>query len=381
MKRHLLILTIALAVCLTACGQPPVENSEAQNVSAEITPDLRTDIAQMLLVGFRGTSVEKSQHIARDIKTFHIGGVILFDYDAITGKYGRNITSKEQVTQLCSQLQALNPKETLLISIDQEGGRVCRLKQKYGFPELPSAQWMGSHPDDSVRVVIDRMAETMHQCGINLDFAPCVDVNVNPQCPVIGKLDRSFSEQPDRVTECANIWLDVLQKNHVAGCLKHFPGHGSAKGDTHLGLVDVTPTWKDIELEPYRQLFAQNPVPMVMVAHVLLKSIDEQYPMSLSENCITALLRNELGYQGVVITDDLAMGAIAGQYGMEKALQLAILAGADILCLSNNGNGTYDPDLVPNTIDMVEKMVRDGLIPEERIHESAARIRQLKGLL
>ena len=371
MKRTILSLLLPLMLCLSACGQ----SSPAPSASPD--PDqLRRDIGEMLLVGFRGTLVDENHHIVRDIQQYHVGSVILFEYDSPSGKRHRNVASPQQLKSLCTYLQGLTP-ERLLISVDQEGGMVTRLKVRDGFPTTLSPLASAKAGNTAVRDNASVVAEMLHTAGINLNFAPCVDVNVNPACPVIGKMERSFSENPDRVTECADIWIGEQRRQGVLSCLKHFPGHGSAHGDTHAGLVDVTDSWQSIELLPYRDLIARGEVDMVMVAHVINRRLDT-LPASLSPKVIRELLRDSLGFQGVVITDDLAMGAIAKQYGLEETLRLAILAGSDLLCLSNNGSAPYDPDLVPKAVEAIERMVADGRLSAEDIHASAERIRKLK---
>jgi len=231
---------------------------------------------------------------------------------------------------------------------------------------------------DTVRHYARLTASMLRQAGVNMDFAPVADVNVNPSCPVIGALERSFSADTQVVAKCCEIWLQELGNKKVAGCMKHFPGHGSATGDTHEGLVDVSKTWKEYELAPYRELIASGKVPMVMVAHVINNKIDSKWPASLSCKTVTDLLRKQLGFDGVVVTDDLAMGAIEKQYDYKTVIYQAIKAGNDMLCLSNNGNGKYNPDIVPQTVEIIVKLVKDGRLTAEQIHTSAERIRKLK---
>ena len=337
---------------------------------------MREDIGQLILVGFRGTTVDKGSHIVRDIRDYHIGGVILFEYDAPTGKHHRNVESPRQLRTLCHNLQGYS-SEPLWISIDQEGGRVVRLKSSDGFPPLGSPKQTAADGYDSVESAARTASLMLSEAGVNLNFAPCADVDVNPECPIIGRLERSFSSDADVVARCCRIWLDTEARHGVMGCLKHFPGHGSASGDTHSGLVDVTDSWEERELEPYRQLFAQGKVPMVMIAHVINRNIDSLYPASLSRKCVTGLLREQLGFDGLVITDDMAMGAIVKQYGFDEAVALALQAGVDILCLGNNGV-SYDADIVPKTVDIIMRLVKEGKVSAERIHASAERVRTAK---
>lgn len=370
MKKILPILLSAFI--LIACNAQP-------SVQQKLDPEeqLSHDIGEMLLVGFRGQKVSDCPHIQRDIQQYHVGSVILFEYDTPSKTRHRNIVSPKQLRKLCTQLQKLTP-EMLLIGIDQEGGLVCRMRAVDGFPYIASPQATSEKGLDSVRHYAALTAQMLYQAGVNFNFAPTADVNVNPRCPVIGKLERSFSSDTNIVTDCCRIWLKALERQHIAGCLKHFPGHGSATGDTHAGLVDVSKTWHPYELAPYRQLLSEGHVPAIMVAHVINNRIDQQWPASLSQKTITGLLRKQLGFEGVVVTDDLAMGAIIHQYDYPTVVEQAILAGADLLCISNNGTNGYDSELVPTTVEIIRNLVKDGKISASQIHTSAERVRNLK---
>lgn len=374
-KPSFLAIIGLMLISLTSCGR-------AQNTPTSNDDALRHDIAKMLLVGFRGTELSDTNHIVRDIRDYGIGGVILFEYDAPSKSRPRNISSIEQLRNLCHQLQSLSPHH-LLIGIDQEGGRVTRLKANYGFPYFASHQSSASAGDDSVRYYARLTATTLADLGINLDFAPCVDVDINPSCPIIGKLERSFSSNANRVAHCASIWVDELQQHGVTACLKHFPGHGSSSGDTHLGVADVTDSWHQSELLPYSSLISRSSDPnststvrMIMTTHVFNARFDSIWPATLSHATLTGLLRDSLHFDGIIITDDMAMGAMTSRYSEEEMIQRAIEAGADMLCLSNNG-ATYDPDIVPRTIEMILQMVKDGRLTANRIHASATRITRL----
>lgn len=373
-------LLIFVSLCFYACGQTPATTPTADStLTAKVDePDaqLRQDIGEMLLVGFRGTTINNNSHIVRDIQQYHVGSVILFEYDAPTGTRHRNIKSPQQIKQLCDNLQEYGNHQ-LLIGIDQEGGNVARLRVKDGFPATATAEASAQAGDQRVRENALVVAQELYDAGINLNFAPCVDVNVNPNCPVIGKMGRSFSNDADKVAHFASIWLEVQHSKGVVSCLKHFPGHGSASGDTHAGLVDVSKTWTETELTPYRKLIKDGNVEMIMVAHVINRQWGDNLPASLSPMVVKERLRNEMGFQGVIVTDDLAMGAITKQYGFEEALRLAIAAGCDLLCLSNNGNA-YDPDLVPRAVEAIIQYVHNGELSAEDIHASAERIRNLK---
>lgn len=371
--RKIAFLAMLITMTMSNACHPKTDTAAKAVCAAATERSLDADIGEMLMVGFRGIAVDSTDHIWRDLTHFRVGSVILFDYDAATGRRGRNITGVQQVQSLCRQLRHIRPD--LLIGIDQEGGKVSRLHQRYGFPAVASPKLSAAEGDDSVRSCARITARLLHDAGIDLNFAPVADVNVNPDCPVIGKLERSFSASPERVTDCCRIWIEEQDKKGVASCMKHFPGHGSATGDTHKGLVDVSKTWQKKELQPYRELV--KTVPMVMTAHVINRQLDpDGLPASLSPR-ITAYLRDTLGFQGVIVTDDMAMGAIVNEYSFETALRMAIEAGADLLCLSNNG-GTYNSELVPQTVRTIKRMVADGTVSAERIHASAERVRALK---
>lgn len=339
--------------------------------------DLDTRIAQMLVVGFEGAELTEENHIVRDIRDLHIGGVILFDFDQPALEYRRNIESPAQLKRLTGQLRALD--STLIISIDQEGGLVSRLKVRYGFPASVSAARLGRLNDpEATRRAAATMAKTLREAGINVNFAPCVDLNLNPRNPVVGAVERSFSADPKVVTEHAGIFLEELAKEGIAGCIKHFPGHGSSTKDTHLSSADVTKTWRPEELEPYKALAGRTP--MVMTSHIFNSNLDPEYPATMSHKILTGILREEIGFRGVIITDDLAMGAMVDNYSFEQILVSAVNAGADMLCLSNNGT-TYDPGIVPRAIAIISAAVEDGRIPRSRINESYRRIKRLKNSL
>lgn len=378
--RYITSLIVCVALLFGACAQGQQAGEATVLDSVELLPaedqQLLKDIAQMLVVGFRGTEVSDTCHIVRDIRHYGIGGVILFEYDAPSGSRPRNITSPDQLRRLCADLQSLGHGK-LLISIDQEGGMVNRLKERYGFPSFASAQQTALGGDDSVRRYARTTAEVLNSLGINLNYAPCVDVNVNPYCPVIGKIERSFSADPRVVARCAEIWIDEQRAKGVISCLKHFPGHGSSKKDTHAGLADVSTTWMPLELEPYKLLIASGKVDMIMTTHVFNAKLDDTYPATLSKATLTSLLRDSLHYDGVIVTDDLAMGAMVKEYPYNVILEKAINAGADMLCLSNNGK-EYNADIVPQTLVAVYRLVKEGKIPRDRIADAARRVQRLK---
>jgi beta-N-acetylhexosaminidase len=342
-----------------------------------MSANLEVKIGQMLLVGFRGFAVDAASPIVRDIRERHLGGVILFDYDTITKESIRNIQSPEQVARLVTTLRKQEASLPLFISIDQEGGKVNRLKERFGFPPSVSAQHLGTcNQPELTQKYADMTASTLAGLGINLNFAPSVDLNVNPQNPVIGRCERSFSPHPDIVCTHAAEWIACHQAYNVLCALKHFPGHGSSSSDSHLGFVDVTETWSSDELLPYERLIGSGGCDMVMTAHIFNARLDSTFPATLSRKILTGILRKELRYDGVIITDDMQMKAISAHYGFERAIQLAIEAGVDILTFGNNLS--YDEDITAQAVAVIKNFVATGVISETRIEQSYQRIARLK---
>jgi beta-N-acetylhexosaminidase len=382
----ILTAAVMLAVCiLCACVAPAPRDAwfEGGGGKGGIDPDmvLQRKIAQMLLVGFRGTELSKDSSIYRDVAQLGIGGVLFFDYDIPSKSRPRNILSREQLTRLSADLQNAAPVK-LFISIDQEGGRVNRLRGEYGFPASLSAKEMGlaGASTEKTKKQAEETAALLAGMGINLNFAPCVDLEINPQNPVISAYWRSFSPDPDTVIRHARAWIDAHSRYGVLSSLKHFPGHGSSLGDTHSGWVDITAQWQEKELIPYRALAtAKNAEStlMVMTRHVFNAKLDPINPATLSKTVLTGILRNEIGFKGIIVSDDLDMESIRVNYQFAEALEKTINAGVDLLCLSNNGS-RYDPDLAQNALTAVYKLVKEGKIQPKRIEESWKRIMALK---
>jgi beta-N-acetylhexosaminidase len=353
-------------------------------------PSLRDKIGQMLIIGFQGKTVTKESPIAHSIEKNNIGGVILFDFNQQSQGFDKNIESPQQVTLLNKQLQQVTkeanqsyerPNLPLLISVDYEGGRVNRLHPRYGFPFIPSAREVGEGALEDADTQALLMANTLKDSGFNLDFFPDLDVNINPDNPIIGRLDRSFSSQPDKVTQFAQLYSQHFSDHQVQCAYKHFPGHGSSLSDSHLGFVDITDTWSSEELIPFRQsLTRPGHCSLVMVAHVVNQKLDVTgLPATLSQSIISGLLRHDLHFDGVVITDDMQMKAIANYYGLSTALTLSINAGADMLIFGNQlVDKMQDPE---ELVDIIEAKVNSGEIPSERINEAYQHIVTMKQTL
>jgi beta-N-acetylhexosaminidase len=341
-------------------------------------------LAQMILVGFRGTTVRADAPIVADISERGVGSIVLFDYDVALQSPVRNVESPEQVAKLTADLQLLAQDQAaqtpLLIAADQEGGQVARLDETHGFPPTLSAQELGARNDPTFTYAqAEAIAKALAVAGINHNLAPVVDLNSNPSNPIIGTFGRSFSADPGVVTAQARAFIAAHHAHRVTTTLKHFPGHGSSEADSHLGLVDVSATWQRNELDPYRTLVQEGIVDSIMTAHVFNSQLDPTYPATLSKATITGIVREELGYDGVVITDDMNMQAITSQYGFEQAAVLAVQAGADLLAYGNNL--IYDPDVAQRAIEALVVAVEHGKLTEERIQQSYRRVLALKGKL
>lgn len=333
-------------------------------------------IGQMLMIGFRGLAIHEASPIAHAIHQYHLGGVLLFDYDSCTQRFDRNIQSAAQLHRLVHSLQSA-AAIPLLIAIDQEGGAVCRLKERYGFPPTVSAQELGSrNQPDLTRSHGLRTAVTLEELGINLNLAPVVDLNRNPESPAIGKVGRSFSAFPDIVTAHARAWIAAHHERQILCALKHFPGHGSASHDSHHGFVDVSETWAQEELLPYSSLIRSGHCDLIMTAHVFHAGRDPEHPATLSFPTITGLLRQQLGYDGVVISDDMQMKAITSRYSLQEAVYLAISAGVDILVFGNNLE--YDEEIALRVTASIKDLVKGGRLSPERLAQSYQRIMRLK---
>jgi len=340
-------------------------------------------IGQMLMVGFRGARPADIGPTLRDIDERGLGGVVLFDVDVPTGTRPRNVESPGQLAELTAALQEASRRGPagvpFIISVDQEGGMVARLGERDGFPPTESAAMLGLGEPAATREAGRRIAETLLGAGINVNLAPVVDLNHNPANPIIGALGRSFGADPDVVIGHARAFIAGHHQLGIRCTLKHFPGHGSATADTHLGVVDVTDEWAEVELEPFAAIAAAGEADAVLTAHVFNAELDPDLPATLSSRIVSGILRDRLGYGGVVISDDLQMGAIREAFGYEEAVALAIEAGIDVLTIANQQ--VFEEGIVGRTVEIIGDHIASGRIDEARIDESWSRIRALKDVL
>ncbi len=331
-------------------------------------------IGQMILIGV--PKAELDTLVLEEVRTGKVGALIFFE---------KNIPNRPNafasVKKMTWTYQNAAPIP-LFICIDQEGGKVNRLKEKYGFTRSITAASIGKYGSmDSVRFYAEATAATLAGLGINVNFAPTVDLAINKENTVIVKPERSYSSNADSVVLLAREVIKEHRKFGIVTALKHFPGHGSSKEDTHFGVADVTNTWSERELEPFKKLIKEGYADGVMTSHIVNKKLDASgLPGTLSKAILDGILRKKLGYNGVVFSDDMQMHAISKNYGLEETVRLAINAGVDIMCFSNNIQGS-DVRTVDIVHAMIRQMVTKGEITPKRIDESYRRIIQLKGKL
>ncbi|MGI5402814.1 glycoside hydrolase family 3 protein [Streptomyces sp. CA-135486] len=288
------------------------------------------------------------------------------------GLFGRNIVSAGQLAALTAQLRA--ERDDVLVAIDEESGDVTRLEVRTGS-SFPGNYALGTVDDTELtRAVARELGRRLAECGVNLNWAPSADINSNPDNPVIGV--RSFGADTALAARHTVAYVEGLQAAGVAACTKHFPGHGDTNVDSHHAMprIDVDlDTLHARELVPFRAAIAAGSK-AVMSAHILLPALDPNRPATLSPQILTGLLREELGYEGLIVTDGMEMQAISSTYGIERGSVLAIAAGADAICV---GGGLSDEETVLRLRDALVAAVRDGELPEERLADAAARVRAL----
>ena len=322
---------------------------------------LARDIGQLLIGSFPGTSVSPEfRSLARE---FDLGGAILFS---------RNIEAPEQVAELAATIESLGRSMPAWVSVDQEGGRVARLKEP--FTRWPPMATLGRAGSEDLAGRFGRaLARELRAVGITLDYAPVLDIHTNPNNPVIG--DRAFAERAGEVARLGAAVIRALQGEGVAACGKHFPGHGDTSTDSHLELplVEHPPDrLRAVEFEPFRAAIREQ-VAFMMTAHVLVPALDEQEPATLSPAVVQAILRDELGYQGVILSDDLEMKAVSARTPVPHAAVQAIKAGCDGVLVCSG-----DVDLQATTLEALVKAVENGVIPQKRLDDALVRLRRAK---
>jgi beta-N-acetylhexosaminidase len=352
----------AAALLLAACrtGAPP-DPQRLARVDARV--------GELLLVGFDGVSLADSATLERLLCEARVGGVLVF---------ARNIQSPEQLRRLTGDVSARARAcagRPPLVAVDAEGGPVMRLGPAAGYTATLSARDLGDANDLALTELEGRRIGAMlRAAGIGWNLAPVVDVGYNPANPVIVGQGRSFSANPRWVAAQARAFITGMRAEGVLTTIKHFPGHGGSRDDSHRGFVDVTETANaDLELAPYRILVAEGVVDSVMTAHVVNRLVDPRYPATLSPNTIGRVLREDVGWKGLVVSDDLQMAAIRERYGIERAAVLALGAGVDVLLIAD--------DRLPEgrsaagaALGAIRRALASGDLDVERIEAALARL-------
>jgi beta-N-acetylhexosaminidase len=323
--------------------------------------DVRRHIGQLAIAGFAGHSIPADLRLLAN--EFDLGGIILF---------ARNVDDPEQVAEIAREAQTLAAEVPLWVSVDQEGGRVARLRAP--FTVWPPMIALGRSGDAALAARFARtLAAELRAVGITLDYAPVLDLLTNPANPAIG--DRSFGEKAEEVARLGRIVIETLQAEGIAACGKHFPGHGDTSTDSHVELprVEHPPDRLEaVEFLPFRAAIAAD-VACIMTAHILVPAFDEERPATLSPAIVDGLLRKQLGYEGLIVTDDLEMRAISARYTPGEAAVGAIAAGCDALLLCG---AAQDPQL--EALEAIVYAVEDGTLPLRRVEDALARHLRVK---
>ncbi|WP_089942031.1 beta-N-acetylhexosaminidase [Candidatus Entotheonella palauensis] len=324
-----------------------------------VDQDVRQAAGEAILGGFPEATV--SPEYAELLRSGRVGGAVLFRH---------NLTSCEQAAELTQSLKALRPDAWL--AIDQEGGRVQRLGPP--FPQLPPMRQLGERPDAASHVwrAGSVLSQGLFMLGFHQNYAPVLDVDTNPDNPAIG--DRAFSGDPQRVAEFGVALIQALQTGGIAACGKHFPGHGDTHTDSHFELPRLDhdlDRLRRVELVPFAAAIRAGAA-SIMTTHVCFTALDAMHPTTLSEAVIEPLLRRELGYDGVVVTDDMEMLAIMGHYGIEEASVRALRAGCDQILICHRA------ELQAAAYEALVRAVETGELPRARLLQAAARISRMK---
>ncbi|GJL52852.1 MAG: glycoside hydrolase family 3 [Nitrospirales bacterium] len=321
---------------------------------------LREKVGQLFMIGFDGTDL--SPELISWIQDYQPGGIILFS---------RNLVDANQIAHLTNALQDLAGPSHLLMAIDQEGGKVSRLPPEFTiFPPAATVAACGS--TDYAYQAAAVTAQELRTVGFNMNMAPVLDVNTNPLNPIIG--DRAFSADPEQVCTLGNATISGLHDHGIIACGKHFPGHGESTKDSHKELPIVTLSkerLEQIELHPFRSAITHGLMTM-MSAHIHFPALDDTVPATLSHKVMTTLLRDEIGFSGVMLSDDLEMNAIAEHMSMGEAAVRSIQAGIDLILICHQQTRQAE------AIEAVEEAIQKGTISESRLDMSLARISALK---
>ena len=328
-------------------------------------------IGQMLMMGFPGSTPDAAfpKRLAAQVGQGQVGGIVML---------GHNFRSRNGVEGLTALFRNAARGQKVFIALDMEGGAVQRLGKKLGYPSVPSAGNIArSRSPKQAAASFRKLAQITRDAGFNMNLGPVVDLLVTPDNPVIARWKRSFGPDPAKVVNYARAFVRAHRALGVLTVLKHFPGHGSSRTDSHDGFVDITDTWSRTELEPFKQMIASGDAPAIMPGHLVHQKLaSDGVPVSISRQAIAGLLRQQLKFQGLVVSDDLQMSAIAANYSYKVALVRAINAGVDVLMISNSRKP--DPELPAKTIAIISEAVDKGQISINTIKAAYARIQRAK---
>jgi beta-N-acetylhexosaminidase len=333
-------------------------------------PSLEEMVGQMIMVGVGGSKPSDKwvKQLKIDIQNGKVGGVILF---------ANNIDSPKRLKELTAFLSTAKSKYPIFVAIDQEGGEIQRISKKNGFHNYPSAYDIQRKKTllESYEIY-KNLADELKEYGFNINFAPVVDLNINPNSPEIGAKKRSYSAEEEIVIAYSNEFLRAQKEAGIISVLKYFPGYGSALSDSHKSIVDVSKTWQYKELKPYYNFIKYKKIDAIMVGHINIDMFDKIYPASLSKKTITGILREKLKFNGVVFSDDMNMRVIKDTYGLKKSVIMAINAGVDVLVYSSYF--TQKSSVVNEITNIILKAVQNKKIDIKTIKNSFNRIKGLK---
>lgn len=336
-------------------------------------PHIRKKIAQLICIGFNGSNLDNATQLQEWLSHEDgLGTLILFDYDLEQQSLGKNIISLEQVAKLTSDIKSFYKKhhpnqENIWISIDVEGGNIDRLNTAQGYSPVPPAGQVAKMNKQEREELWHATAKVLKRLNIDMNFAPVVDLNLSPKQGIFGPRERCFSDDPQVVVKLSQEYLSILNQYQIVGCLKHFPGHGSASGDTHFDFVNVSNTFQSQELIPFQMLSETNQLLFsVMTAHVVNQNMDDSnVPATLSHKILTGLLRHEFNFQGIIISDDLQMHSIAKYYGRREALLKTFQAGADMVIFGNQLGWDTPKDIIDDIEYLVDTKKLNPMLIEQ----------------
>lgn len=363
-RRALLSGSLASLVGLRQAQAQPSELEDLERVP------LGELIGRMVMMGFRGDAPESAgaRACAEWLRKGTIGGIIFFD---------DNLRSPAQAKRLIGSLRQAAGSRPTYFAVDQEGGSIVRMRPERGFEPLPAAQAMATTvPPEAAAKLYERAARQMSELEINLNFGPVVDLALNDRSWIIKALGRSYGSDPDVVANYARAFVDAHRRFRISTAIKHFPGHGSTAADSHSTLPDISATWRKEELRPFAVLTNSGYADMVMVGHLVHRDLTEPgTPASLSKRAIQGLLRDDIGYQGVVVSDDMQMGALRRNFSADDAILKGVEAGIDLFVYSNREHP--DREMPGRFHRVLTQAVESNRLPRARLIQSARRLARL----